>query len=389
MYFIGIDISKYKHNCHIVTSDGEIIVDDLVITNDSSGFSMFESILSSLDKNREKRIGFESTGHYDINLKLFLEKNHHSFMEFNPLLLSQYTKARTLRRTKTDTLDCRAIAHYLMTVEYKPYPTGFYHMYSLKSLTRTRNSLIRQRSRYLVEITNVLDHIFPEYKIFFGGKFTSPSLYLLNRYPSVNAIANMKISSFESVRKATRGKITADKFIHIRELARNTVGETNENFELELKIFLDLHKHISEKIKLIEDQITCLMKELNPPTMSIPGVGIMSAASIVAEFGDISRFKGPSQMLSFAGLEPGYYQSGLSETNGKMVKRGSPQLRCTIMNVCLPLSMHNPVMTEYYYKKRSEGKPHRVALSHVAKKLIRIIYALETQHTTFDPAKLR
>ena len=123
--------------------------------------------------------------------------------------------------------------------------------------------------------------------------------------------------------------------------------------------------------------------------MTIPGVGVLSAAVILSEYGDISKFKSPAQMLSFAGLEPGYYQSGQSEYTGHMVKRGSSHLRCAIMNCCLPLIQFNMVFAEFYAKKRGEGKPHRVALSHVAKKLIRVIYALETTNQPFDAGKLR
>ena len=94
-------------------------------------------------------------------------------------------------------------------------------------------------------------------------------------------------------------------------------------------------------------------------------------------------------MLSFAGLEPGYYQSGTSEYKGHMVKRGSSNLRFTLMNLCIPLIQYNMVFAEYYAKKRTEGKSHRVACSHVIKKLIRVIFTLEKNDMDFDPLKLR
>ena len=94
-------------------------------------------------------------------------------------------------------------------------------------------------------------------------------------------------------------------------------------------------------------------------------------------------------MLSFAGLEPGYFQSGTSEHNGHMVKHGSSHLRCAILNCCRALRLHNEVFAAYYLKKISEGKEHEVAMSHMAKKLIRLIFALETKGVMFDPAKLR
>ena len=389
MYFVGIDISKYKHNCFIFSLDGEIIEDNLIITNDVSGFSTLAEILKKLRKKGEIRIGFEATGHYCINLKLFLEKNHHSFMELNPLLIKQFNNAQTLRRTKTDSIDCQAIAKYMTTIEYKPYPTGFYHMYSLKSLTRLRESMIRQRSKYMVQITNVLDHIFPEYKPFFSNRFSVTSLYILEKYRTVTAIANMNVKSYEHLHSLSRGHFSMEKFFELKKLAKNTIGESNEIFDLELDMLLDLYQTVSTKIDRIDNEISEIMSVLKPQTMTIKGVGCISAASIIAEFGDINRFKGPAQMLSFAGLEPGYYQSGIEEYEGHMVKRGSPHLRCAILNVCLPLTQHNPIFAEYYHKKREEGKPHRVALSHVAKKLIRVIYTLETRNIPYNEILLK
>ncbi len=94
-------------------------------------------------------------------------------------------------------------------------------------------------------------------------------------------------------------------------------------------------------------------------------------------------------MLSFVGLEPGYFQSGTIEFKRKMVKRGASQLRYTLMNCTMPLIMYNMVFDEYYHKKRNKRKPRRVVLSHVAKKLICVIYTLETQNTAFEASKLR
>ena len=94
-------------------------------------------------------------------------------------------------------------------------------------------------------------------------------------------------------------------------------------------------------------------------------------------------------MLSFAGLEPGYYQSGTSEHGGGMVKRGSSHLRYTLMNLCIPLIQYNMTFAEYYHKKSNEGKSHRVACSHLVKKLIRVIFTLEKNGINFDPTKLR
>lgn len=197
------------------------------------------------------------------------------------------------------------------------------------------------------------------------------------------------MKDFDSLKSLSRSHFTYSKFIKLKDLAKNTIGESNEIFELQLQILLNLYKEIDTKIDSIDNQISTIVKELNPPTLSIPGIGVISCATIISEFGDISKFSTPSKMLSFAGLEPGIIQSGTLSTNGKMVKRGSGYLRHALMNVAMVVIANNRVFYDFYFKKRSEGKCHRVALSHVCKKLIRVIYILETKNILFDPSLLR
>lgn len=123
--------------------------------------------------------------------------------------------------------------------------------------------------------------------------------------------------------------------------------------------------------------------------MSIPGIGPLSAAVIYAEYGDVSNFSTPAQMLAFAGFEPGISQSGTKGHGGRMVKRGSSQLRYVLMNCALPLIRFDMTFAVYYARKRAEGKPHRVVMSHVVKKFVRVIFSLEKQNTDFNIQVLR
>ena len=389
MYFVGIDISKYKHDCCIISAADQKVVSKVTIKNNKSGFNELLTIINSLSNPEDIRIGFESTAHYALNLELFLENSLLTFMEVNPVLISEYKKSKTLRRTKTDSVDCESIARWLMTVEYKPHSKGFYHAYSLKSLTRLRDKLIRQRSFYLVKITNVLDHTFPEFKPFFNERLSKTALYLLENYGSAEKMARMNSASYEKLRSLSRGKFSPQQFLQLKELAANTVGVNNSIFDVELNSLLSLYKSLVKEIDTIEKEINKLIEEVHPHYMSIPGIGPLSAAVIYSEYGDISNFANPGLMLAFAGIEPGINESGTESHGGKMVKRGSSQLRYTLINCCLPLIRFDMTFATYYAKKRGEGKPHRVAITHVAKKLIRVIYALERQDIDFNAQKLR
>ena len=107
--------------------------------------------------------------------------------------MKRFISTQTLRRTKTDKKDAMLITKYLISVDYKPHPKQFYHKYSLKSLSRMREKLVKQRSYYEVQITNTLDIIFPEFKPFFNNTFSKTSLYILSKYKTADKIKNMKM----------------------------------------------------------------------------------------------------------------------------------------------------------------------------------------------------
>ncbi len=121
------------------------------------------------------------------------------------------------------------------------------------------------------------------------------------------------------------------------------------------------------------------------PIATIPGISFRMAAMIQAEIGDFNRFSSPDKILAFAGLSPTTYQSGnFISSKAKMDKRGSRYLRYALFISAQYVSMWCPVFKDYYQKKRDEGKHYFVALSHVAKKLIRIICHLQKTGESFQ-----
>ena len=386
IYYVGIDISKYKHDFCILSNTGEVIIENSSFENNKKGFQSLLELLKPYDKSKVQ-IAFEATGHYSLNLEYFLANQGYSFMKINPLVVHHFLKARSLRRTKTDKADSLTIGQYLMYVQYCPNSDRLYHINSLKSLCRAREQLIKERSKIAVLLTNQLDLTFPELKPFFNNQISTIFLYILNRYKNAEHISLMK--DFESLRKISHGRFSYAKFTKLKELAKNSIGYHDDNTDLLISTYVSFYNEFTNKIDPINKQISIIIKELNPHMLTIPGMGEVSAATILSEYGDINNFSSPNKMLAFAGLEPSIIQSGTINNNGKMVKHGSGHLRYVIMNVAMTLIANSHTFYDYYYKKRSEGKCHRVALSHVCKKLIRVIYSLEKYNVDFDPSLLK
>ena len=209
-------------------------------------------------------------------------------------------------------------------------------------------------------------------------------MYLLHNYGIPSKIANMNIQSYNNLRKESYGKFSVAQFYQLKELAKNTIGFSYETDVFEINSLLRNYDLIQEEISLVEIEITTYISKIDSKIPTIKGIGLVSAATIIAEIEDISRFDSPDRLLAYAGLDPRLYQSGTQEFKGKMNKKGSVVLRRVLMNSAESILIFNPVFYEYYRKKRDEGKSHRVALSHLARKLVRLIYKIETEHTNFN-----
>ncbi|MCH4198655.1 transposase, partial [Clostridium tyrobutyricum] len=166
----------------------------------------------------------------------------------------------------------------------------------------------------------------------------------------------------------------------------NSIGTSSRALSFELQQTIRLIQSVQVEIDALELQIKEVVIEINSPLISIPGISYTLAAIILSEIGDIERFSSPCKLLAFAGLDPSTYQSGkYNASHTPMVKRGSSYLRFAILMASRTVSMRDAAFSAYLSKKRSEGKHYYVAMSHVAKKLIRVIFHLLKTNTAFVP----
>jgi len=387
-YHVGIDVSKWKHDVFAMDQDGAVALKPFQIRNDAEGFSNLLKSLEALGDKAGVRICMESTGHYHKAVYGFLKDNGYSPSVVNPYLVSVFVRGATLRKEKNDRADAIALARYSLEKRPAPGESQSDALEQLKSLTRARDRLVRERSDKIVVITNCLDRIFPEFTGFFEVKSAVARL-ILSKKADAESIASMTPAFMERARKLSR-RASALRIQSLKEAASKTVGRPDPAASAIISVTIPVLESVDEAIGRIEGEIKAIMSGMEEHVSSIPGISVISAAAILGEYGDISRFSNPGKMLAFAGLESSHSQSGQSDSHGKMVKRGSPHLRYVLMNVAITAKSWNQVLAEYYNKKRvTEGKKRRVALNHVAKKLIRIIWKLQTEGIDFDASKLR
>ena len=155
---------------------------------------------------------------------------------------------------------------------------------------------------------------------------------------------------------------------------------------LELKHTIQLIQVLDAEIEEIENEIDSIMDEVHSPITTIPGIGTRMGAMILAEVGDFSNFDSADKILAYAGMSPSIYQSGqLTSSYSHMEKRGSKYLRYAIFNATKYVCNWDPTFAAYLAKKRAEGKHYNVAITHAAKKLVRLIYAMERSGQPYSP----
>ena len=390
MICVGIDVAKDKHDCFILNSEGVVLADAFTIPNNLEGFQTLLDKLRDCSTPQDSiKVGLEATGHYSYNILGFLLDNGLATYVLNPLRTNLYRKGLSLRKTKTDRVDARTIAAMLLSdAGLKPYTDTAYHNEELKSLTRYRFDKVNERAQLKQSVSRLVCILFPELEKLVSSLHTASVYALLEEFPDARQIAAAHLTRLKTLlAEASRGRCGRDMAVEIRNAARCSVGSRMPAKSLELQHTIRLIRELDAEIEEIETAIQAIMEELHSPITTIPGIGYRMGAMILAEVGDFSRFDSPDKLLAYAGMSPSTYQSGqLKNCYPHMEKRGSRYLRYALYNAAKYVCLWDPAFAAYLAKKRAEGKHYNVALSHVAKKLVRLIFALEKSGQSYSPA---
>ena len=262
----------------------------------------------------------------------------------------------------------------------EPYSLTSYHNEELKSLTRYRFTKVQERAKYKTSVARLVNILFPEMEALVPTLHMKSVYTLLSEFPGASHIASAHLTHLTHLLYVeSKGHYGKNKAVEIRDAARNSVGSVMPAKSMELSHTIDLINILTEEIDDVESAIKRIMNEIDSPILSIPGISYRMGAMILAEIGDFDRFSSPDQILAYAGMSPSTYQSGkLTSSYAHMEKRGSKYLRYALFNATIFVCNWDPIFSAYLAKKRAEGKHYYVAVTHAAKKLVRLIYALET-----------
>ena len=390
MYIVGIDIGKNHHEASIVSPEGKQIGHSLRFATTHKGADSLMSFIFNNIGNSSCIFGMEATGHYWYPIYSFLKARGYTIYVINPIQ-SDSLRKMYIRQTKNDSIDSFLIAEVIRFGQFTTTSMADENILAMRQLCRYRDSVISSRTEIKLRISTIMEQIFPEYEKQFSSLWLSTSMGILEKYLTPENIENAPIDElFEIIKDKSHNRLTKAKAISIKEAAADTFGIkiAQDAFSFQLKQLIDRMNFLDKQIEALDCQILEYYEKFDCYLHTIPGIGIIGAATILAEIGDISRFKNSSSLIAFAGIDPTVRQSGeFNSTHNHMSKRGSPYLRHAIFLAATTCSFHNSPLNAYYKKKRDQGKHHLTATGAVARKLTTVIYAVLRNSKPYEPKK--
>ena len=389
-WFLGIDVSKETFDACCLPNQGERLF-NLSASMDRKGFGELVKQLSALSMTQESiLVGMESTACYHINLYSFLVSLGYPVVVINPLLISNFVKLQ-LRKTKTDKKDAFVIAQFLLLNRDSLSQTLLSSKISdLRDLSRQRESLVDQMSSVKSEIKRLLTMTFPELE-HISGIFTKSMLRLLCQYPSAASMKQAKRSKIAKILiPGSYGKQTDASVDRILKAAQGSIGTSSATKEIILtqkaSLLIQLEEHLQELTDILIELCRGKIQDEMEILTSMKGIGEKTAVNFLIEVGgDMKQFETHKKVIAMAGLDWALYQSGKIDRKGKISKRGNRHLRRVIWLMTTKVIQFNERFKQYYLKRIKDGLPYKEAVLATAHKLIRVIFAMLTNKTLFNP----
>ena len=393
MVYAGVDIAKVDHVIGAVDERGEEQGKRMPFKNSAAGFERCEAWLEGVaERPSDVLVGMEATGHYWMALYAFLVSRGYSVAVIDPAQVRAVRRLKGLDRVKNDRVDAGLIAETLRIGQYDPTRLATDEVQSLRSLTRYRQSLKAELAEVKTQCLCLLDSYFPELPGAFSDVFGAAGRAVLSRSPLPSELARRRTDSLQrDISEAARGSRRMDgKAAELRALARGSVGIRlgEAAASMQVRSLVRQMDFLDAECAKFDALIRELLERVEPLVLTIPGVSYATGAQIVAEIGDVSRFRNAPALVSYAGLNSGVNQSGKFDSGGgPITKHGSPYLRRALWLAASRAWQYDPALRAFYERKRAEGKCHRVAVTAVARKLCHIVFAVMRDGVPYDPRR--
>ena len=392
MIYAGVDIAKVDHVIGAVDETGAEAARPMKFKNSEAGFERCIAWLESVAESEDDVfVGMEATGHYWKACFAYLMAAGYRVCVVNPMQVHAMRKLKSLSGVKNDRIDSWLIAETLRQGDYDETRLATDEVQALKQLTRYHQGLKQELAAVKTQAICVLDAYFPEYAALFSDMFGAASLKVLAECPTPSEVARKRASSIAKLlSEGSRGRLGDAKAAEVKAAAKSSVGIRlgEEAASFQVRTMVSQVEFLNATIAKVEKEVASLLEKVEPNITTIPGVSTATGAQIAAEIGDVRRFRNAASIVKYAGLNSGVDESGKYSAEGvPITKHGSPYLRRSLWLAANRARQYDPKLKEYYDKLRRKGKPHRVAVTAVARKLCHVVYAVMRDGKPYDPAK--
>lgn len=392
MIYAGVDIAKVDHVIGAVDETGAEAARPMKFKNSEAGFERCIAWLESVAESEDDVfVGMEATGHYWKACFAYLMAAGYRVCVVNPMQVHAMRKLKSLSGVKNDRIDSWLIAETLRQGDYDETRLATDEVQALKQLTRYHQGLKQELAAVKTQAICVLDAYFPEYAALFSDMFGAASLKVLAECPTPSEVARKRASSIAKLlSEGSRGRLGDAKAAEVKAAAKSSVGIRlgEEAASFQVRTMVSQVEFLNATIAKVEKEVASLLEKVEPNITTIPGVSTATGAQIAAEIGDVRRFRNAASIVKYAGLNSGVDESGKYSAEGvPITKHGSPYLRRSLWLAANRARQYDPRLKEYYDKLRRKGKPHRVAVTAVARKLCHVVYAVMRDGKPYDPAK--
>jgi len=392
----AVDIGKFRNCACFMISNGKVLAGKYYFPNTAKGFEWFLNkvgFYKNRDHCKDIIFGMEPSGQYWKHLYQFLILQGELTVTVSPLAVNRNRETMNVSKDKSDPKDARNIADLIMQgkfyfpVQRDKTVSQLHRFMQLYFRSMNAKSALRNRLR------NAVGYVFPELEKYFSNIEAKTMLIILGKYPLPSMITRIPKDQFVKNVARLNPHFSHKRLKEIYDMAKNSVGIVGEDeavlFEIstllqDLGVLYSRIAQINEKVhKIVKDRKDYRL------LLTLPGVGPITAASIIAEIGDVQHFTSGRQLIKLAGLDIWSEESGTSiHTLKHITKRGRKLLRTIMYQAAVRAIRRGSPLRSFYLRiianQPEKKKKKKKALIAVACKLLRIIFRMLTEEIAYD-----
>jgi transposase len=342
--FVGIDIAAEQHTVAVVDQSGAVLLRATPVTEDSPGY---ERLLELLGPAEECLVAMEATGHYWRNLYAALVTAGFTLALLNPLRTRRFAEEE-LQRTKTDAIDALGIARF--AAQKRPPATQLPEpaLLELRELVRFRQQILQQLGDRVRHLHRAVDLGFPEFTRYVRTLQSGLATTILSHYPTATAFRRVSVKKLARLVYDGSHHVGEELAGTLIEAAKQSVGfgaHHGEPYQLQVRYACEDIELLRRRLRALEDDIErrLMQHEVGKLLTTIDGIGPQTAACIMAETGDPSRFHSLGALASYVGVITRLHESGKrKKTNAPRVPLGNARLRRVLWMPALSAIRCNP-----------------------------------------------